>query len=99
MYLFFSEFISALENYSISQVATGNAHSLAVNEWGQVFSWGSGTAGQLGYETDVNQINPKIIRTLATKHVVQIASGHYHSLALTNSKIVLNFLRIFFLNL
>lgn len=75
-----------MENYSISQIATGTTHSLAVNEWGQVFSWGSNIVGQLGYETETDQAVPKIIRALATKHVVQIACGHYHCLALTNSE-------------
>lgn len=67
-------------------MAAGAKHSLAVNEWGQVFSWGSNEMSQLGYETENDVITPKIIRTLATNHVIQVASGQFHSIALTNSK-------------
>lgn len=41
--------------------------------------------GQLGSEIGQDQATPKIVRSLATKHIVQIACGQYHSLALTNS--------------
>lgn len=78
--------IAALKDYAITAVAAGAKHSLAINEWGQVFSWGSNEMSQLGYETESDMVTPKIIRALATKHVVQVASGQFHSLALTNSK-------------
>lgn len=83
----FLEPVVGLENYVINQVSCGAAHSLAVNEWGQLFTWGSNVRGQLANE-DVNaiNINPKLVKQLATKHIVQIASGQYHSIALTNSK-------------
>lgn len=83
----FPEPVVGLENYVINQVSCGAAHSLAVNEWGQLFTWGSNVRGQLAND-DVNaiNINPKLVKQLATKHIVQIASGQYHSIALTNSK-------------
>ena len=90
-YLFLrKEHISALEHYVIIQVACGAAHSLAITEWGQLYSWGSNSRGQLASDTkdDINA-TPKLVKQLATKHVVQIASGRYHSLALTNSRWVL----------
>ena len=53
----------------------------------QVFAWGSNATGQLGLNAvsaePIVQI-PKIVKSLATKHVVQIACGQNHSLALTN---------------
>lgn len=78
-----------LENHIIKQLCCGYSHSLAINEWGQLFSWGSNACGQLGNDNDPiesSMSTPKLVRTLATKHIVQIASGHYHSLALTNGK-------------
>ncbi|CAD7081549.1 unnamed protein product [Hermetia illucens] len=77
--------IAGLENYVITQISCGIAHSLALNEWGQVFSWGSDSTGQLGLENGSLQPHPKIIKLLATKHIVQIASGHNHCLALSNN--------------
>lgn len=84
MYIYIAEVVSNLENHVIKQVACGQSHSMAINEWGQLFTWGSNTSGQLGHDSDEISSTPKLVRSLATKHVVQIASGHYHSLALTN---------------
>jgi len=79
-----SESIPALENYKIIQVACGVSHSMALDEWGQVYTWGSNSQGQLGNDT-INPA-PRPVKALATKHIIQIASGQYHCLVLTNSK-------------
>lgn len=60
---------------------------MALDEWGQIFSWGSDSMGQLGSNLgSYAQDKPKIVKFLATKNVIQIACGSYHSIALTNSK-------------
>lgn len=54
---------------------------------GTDFSWGSDTYGQLGHQLGQSmQPVPKIVKTLATQHVVQIACGQRHTVALTNSE-------------
>lgn len=60
---------------------------MAINEWGQLFAWGSNSSGQCGLENDssANYHAPKLVKSLATKQIVQIACGQYHALALTNS--------------
>lgn len=68
-------------------MACGVQHSVAVDEWGQSFSWGSDSMGQLGSNLGAYaQDKPKFVKELATKNVIQIACGAYHSIALTNSK-------------
>lgn len=47
----FSELVGSLDAQKIAGVACGQTHSLAVNEQGQVFAWGSGKGGQLGLGT------------------------------------------------
>ncbi|XP_067645705.1 probable E3 ubiquitin-protein ligase HERC4 [Eurosta solidaginis] len=74
-----------LGNNVITEINTGARHSLALSEWGQVFSWGHNDYGQLGLP-DATEIvrTPKIIKKLATQTITQIATGYNHSLALTN---------------
>lgn len=69
---------------------------MALNQWGQVFSWGSDLFGQCGHQLGNNiQTTPKIIKGLTIAHIVQIACGDKHSVALSNSKLLI-FLIIFF---
>lgn len=84
---FISELVDGLEAHSITQVACGAQHTLAQNEWGEVFAWGSNSNGQLGLNVEESVIpTPKMVKSLATKQVVQIACGRSHSMALTNGK-------------
>lgn len=46
-----AELVGALDAQKIAGVACGLAHSVAVNEQGQVFTWGAGAGGQLGLGT------------------------------------------------
>lgn len=86
----FLEKVDSLSNQVIKDVSCGLFHSLALNEWGQIFAWGQNNHGQLGIarqsgdETYVS--TPKMVKTLATLQVIQIAAGYEHSLALTSSK-------------
>ncbi|KAI8120902.1 putative E3 ubiquitin-protein ligase HERC4 [Lucilia cuprina] len=77
--------IAELENYVITRISCGARHSMALNEWGQIFTWGHNDYGQLGITNSHDVvIQPKIVRNLISKHVVQIACGNNHSLVLTN---------------
>lgn len=79
------QLIDALQTYKILAAACGESHSLALDQWGQVFSWGSDAHGQLGLNSGEQFIiKPKVVKTLATSTVIQIACGYKHSLALTN---------------
>lgn len=70
-------------------MSAGSAHSVALNEWGQCFTWGSNSRGQLGCNAAACPESmcptPKLVKPLATMQVVQVASGLYHTLALTLS--------------
>lgn len=83
--MFVTEKIDKLDAQTITHVACGSHHTLALNKWGEVFAWGSNSNGQLGLNiADPVNLAPKMIKFLATKQVVQIACGRSHSLALTN---------------
>lgn len=87
LHKFLSEPVIGLDAYNITHVACGSTHSVALNQWGQVFSWGSDTYGQLGHQLGQSiQPVPKIVRALAVHHVVQVACGQRHTIVLTNSE-------------
>ncbi|XP_026883258.2 probable E3 ubiquitin-protein ligase HERC6 [Electrophorus electricus] len=70
----------------VEAVACGQEHSLALCESGQVFSWGGGEEGQLGVISSVAKCTkPELIQIPSPLPipVVQVACGHFHSLALT----------------
>ncbi|XP_037525567.1 probable E3 ubiquitin-protein ligase HERC4 isoform X2 [Rhipicephalus sanguineus] len=80
------EQVAALSAHEIRAVACGEAHSLALSDAGQVFSWGCNRNGQLGCGTEEeSRLRPKVIKKLATLHIVQIACGAVHCLALANN--------------
>lgn len=85
-----SEPVDGLEAHNITQVACGAQHTLAQNEWGEIFAWGSNSNGQLGLNVEESMIpTPKMVKSLATKQVVQIACGRSHSMALTNGNYII----------
>ncbi|XP_050536005.1 probable E3 ubiquitin-protein ligase HERC4 isoform X1 [Daktulosphaira vitifoliae] len=80
-----SEQISNVDSLVMTNVACGEAHSMALNEWGQLYTWGSDSHCQLGRETaDEIQLKPKIVKSLGSVFIVQISCGYRHCLALTN---------------
>ncbi|XP_048366402.1 E3 ISG15--protein ligase Herc6-like [Sphaerodactylus townsendi] len=67
----------------MAECICGKDHSLAICSNGSVFSWGAGTFGQLGTGELKDRLIPKKIDGLSTFKVIQVACGHYHSIALT----------------
>lgn len=80
------QLITGLDAFVFKKAACGAYHTLAVNEWGQLFSWGSNTEGQLGLNSkNFMECSPRMVKTLGTSIVIQIACGMKHALALTNN--------------
>ncbi|XP_032080220.1 probable E3 ubiquitin-protein ligase HERC6 [Thamnophis elegans] len=75
--------IQALEAQTIIHISCGKEHSLAISSQGKVFSWGAGGFGQLGTGTLKDSSTPEKIDSLSMYNVIQVACGHYHSIALT----------------
>ena len=78
-----------LAGKTISQIAAGNAHALAMTDDGTVYTWGWNQYGQLGNNSTINSSLPVIVKTtgtpLAGKMITQIASGGSpNSLVLAN---------------
>ncbi|XP_076636822.1 HECT and RLD domain containing E3 ubiquitin ligase 4 isoform X2 [Colletes latitarsis] len=80
------QLVPDLDAFVFKKVACGAHHTVVVNEWGQLFSWGSNGEGQLGLNSkNIIECTPRMVKTLGTSVIVQIACGAKHTLALTNN--------------
>jgi alpha-tubulin suppressor-like RCC1 family protein len=77
----------ALAGKTISAIAAGDEHSLALTAEGKVFAWGSNSFDQLGTEAWQDSSVPVAVDTrgaLRGKTITAIAAGYRHSLVLTS---------------
>ncbi|XP_076413244.1 putative E3 ubiquitin-protein ligase HERC4 isoform X10 [Peromyscus maniculatus bairdii] len=80
------EQVVALDAQNIVAVSCGEAHTVALNDKGQMFAWGLDSDGQLGLLGSEECIRvPRNIKSLSDIQIVQVACGYYHSLALSKA--------------
>ncbi|KAK6161879.1 hypothetical protein DH2020_001720 [Rehmannia glutinosa] len=78
----------------IISIAAGEAHTLALTGDGKVYSWGRGTFGRLGTDSEEDRHLPVRVSFFGSDDgredelkIVGIAAGAYHSLALADGQI------------
>lgn len=71
--------VKALQQQKVTYAACGEKHSIVVTLEGGVFSFGSGTHGQLGHNSTHDEPLPKKILELMGSEVSQIACGRSHT--------------------
>ncbi|CAM9540808.1 unnamed protein product, partial [Choristocarpus tenellus] len=71
----------------IVAVAGGEAHTLIVSKFGDIYSFGRGREGQLGHgnKHQTALAKPTKVSNLINANVVSVACGAHHSLAVTAS--------------
>jgi alpha-tubulin suppressor-like RCC1 family protein len=69
---------------AVTQIATGGAHTCALIGDGTVRCWGLNSAGQLGDGTTISRSIPRPA-VVGLSNIAQIATGFYHSCAVTNA--------------
>lgn len=79
--------VPVISQYVVKKVAvhSGGKHALALTLDGKVFSWGEGEDGKLGHGNRLTLDKPKLIETLRSKRIRDIACGSSHSAAITSS--------------
>ncbi len=64
--------------------AAGDKHTAILTTTAQVYTFGSGTLGQLGHGDGTSYTKPKLVEALSKLHVVSIACGSNHTLVVTD---------------
>ena len=75
--------LAQLSSKVVAQVVCGQSHSLALTEFGDVYSWGRGFEGQLGLDVQEVALCPKYVYAFHGTPIAQLAAGGNHSAALS----------------
>ncbi|KAJ0391922.1 hypothetical protein P43SY_010583 [Pythium insidiosum] len=77
--------VEALRGEVLVDFSGGVQHSLAVNQFGQVFAWGRGKEGQLGLgqREEIRVRHPERVAALDGQTITKVSCGDTHSLALS----------------
>jgi alpha-tubulin suppressor-like RCC1 family protein len=73
--------VTGLDGHTITSVAAGLHHSLAVASDGTVWAWGNNDYGQLGDGTNISRARGIQVAGLAGRTITSVSAGAYHSLA------------------
>ncbi|XP_053176238.1 probable E3 ubiquitin-protein ligase HERC6 [Scomber japonicus] len=76
--------VPALRPLGVSFISCGEAHSAVLTKEGKVFTFGEGTHGQLGHNSSVNEVRPRLVDGLDGP-ASQVACGRRHTLVLGSS--------------
>ena len=77
--------VQALNGKCVVQVEAGHCHTAALTREGEVYTFGGGNMGQCGHGVLKEEYTPRRVDALHGKHIVQIATGREHTLALTDT--------------
>jgi alpha-tubulin suppressor-like RCC1 family protein len=81
--------VSLPSGTTVTAIAAGDYHSLALTSSGQELAWGANFSGQLGNGSTTDSSTPVAVSLPSGTTVTAIAGGGYNSLALTSSGQVL----------
>ncbi|XP_030644118.1 probable E3 ubiquitin-protein ligase HERC3 [Chanos chanos] len=77
--------VSSLNLKKIIFISCGEEHTATLTKGGLVFTFGSGSYGQLGHNSLRDELRPQIVAELWGSKVSQIACGRHHTLAFVRS--------------
>jgi len=72
-----------LSGFTISRIACGMWHTVAVASGGEIWAWGDGASGQLGTNKEVEELVPRRIESLKHVTIIAVSAGKAHTAALS----------------
>ncbi|KAJ3677410.1 hypothetical protein LUZ60_003134 [Juncus effusus] len=76
--------VEGLSDLTLVDIAAGGWHSTAITAEGEVYAWGRGEHGRLGFGDDKSsKMVPQKVQLLANEDIIQVSCGGTHSVALT----------------
>ncbi|CAA0839604.1 Regulator of chromosome condensation (RCC1) family protein [Striga hermonthica] len=76
--------VQGLSDLKMVDIAAGGWHSTAMTDDGEVYGWGRGEHGRLGFGDDKSsKMVPQKVQLLVGEEIVQVSCGGTHSVALT----------------
>ena len=85
--------ILALERDFIVAGSCGSSHTAAVDDSGNLYTWGNGSFGRLGHSEEMTELEPRLLMYFKRQcdhsgggipFITQVACGTMHTLAITN---------------
>uniref|UniRef100_UPI00358FCF6D E3 ubiquitin-protein ligase HERC2 n=1 Tax=Myxine glutinosa TaxID=7769 RepID=UPI00358FCF6D len=76
--------IERLQGVGVLRTHCGSQFSAAITKDGHLYTWGKGNRWRLGHGTEEQVRFPRLVESLQDKHVVDVALGCTHCLALTD---------------
>ncbi|KAI7741577.1 hypothetical protein M8C21_019854 [Ambrosia artemisiifolia] len=84
--------VQGLSDVKLVDVAAGGWHSTALTDEGEVYGWGRGEHGRLGFGDDKSsKMVPQQVQLLAGEDIIQVSCGGTHSVALTRDGCMFSF--------
>ncbi|GBG62459.1 hypothetical protein CBR_g30780 [Chara braunii] len=76
--------VTELTGKNIVDIAAGGWHSMALSGEGELYAWGRGEHGRLGFGEDKSsKVFPQRVTLLEGERIIQVSCGGTHSVALT----------------
>eukprot|EP01121_Diplochlamys_sp_Union-15-3_P005430 TRINITY_DN15759_c0_g1_i1.p1 TRINITY_DN15759_c0_g1~~TRINITY_DN15759_c0_g1_i1.p1 ORF type:complete len:422 (+),score=96.10 TRINITY_DN15759_c0_g1_i1:37-1266(+) len=83
--------VEALKGEKIVSISAGDSFTLAVNDKGNLYSWGCGYYGPLGHGNEETLSVPKIVNALIDKKVTYVAGGAFHTAVIVEGGMLYTF--------
>ncbi|XP_073033061.1 ultraviolet-B receptor UVR8-like isoform X1 [Primulina eburnea] len=84
--------VQGLSDLTLVDIAAGGWHSTALTDDGEVYGWGRGEHGRLGFGDDKSsKMVPQRVQLLVGEDIVQVSCGGTHSVALTRDGCMYSF--------